>query len=154
MYNSNQVVPIELSNVRVLSTTYEKLLCVISEEQNEVLSAYDIPIKQQENETYGVSYTIVVKCASDKMCELYKSIKRCDITKSCYDLVVVKADWVYGGKSGVKLDAYFIRKLEPVIRINDAPKRMCNGEEDEVDEVIVVKEPQAGTKKIVVNKYI
>ena len=144
MSTSNQIVPIELSNVRVLSTTYEKLLCVISEEQNEVLSALDIPIKQQENETYGVSYTIVVKCASDKMCELYKSFKRCDITKSCYDLVVVKADWVYGGKSGVRLDAYFIRKLEPVIRINDALKRMCGGEEEEE---VVVLQPKKLLKK-------
>ena len=59
-------------------------------------------------------------------------------------VVVVKADWIYGGKSGVRLDAYFIRKLEPVIRINDALKRMCGGEEEEE---VVVLQPKKLLKK-------
>ena len=124
--------PIELSNVRVLSTTYEKLLITISQEQSELLSAIEIPVKEQDSETYGVSYTVVVKCASDRMCDLYKSIKRVDIIKACYDIVVIKVDWVYGGKSGIRLDAYFIRKLEPVLRVNESLLKMCAPEEEVV----------------------
>ena len=111
-----------------------------------IISALDIEFKTQESKTFGTSYTIVVKCANDRMCELYKSIKRCDITKACYDVVVVKADWMYGGKTGVRLDAYLLRTLEPVIRVNEVLERMWGVSDVVEDEVIAVKE-----KKIVVN---
>ena len=43
------------------------------------------------------------------------------------------------------MDAYFIRKLEPVIRINDALKRMCSGFEEE--EEVVIFQPKKLLKK-------
>ena len=103
--------PIELNNIRVLSTTFEKLLITINSEQTEFLKEIDMPFKITESEEYGTSYSTVVKCASDKMCALYSSIPRSEITKACYDIVVIKNEWVWQGKSGFRLDAYFIKKL-------------------------------------------
>ena len=117
---NNQINPIELNNIRVLSTTYEKLLCVVSQEQAEILRSQELEVKEQDSEEYGKSYLIAIKCASDKMCNLYKTIKRSDIVKGTYDIVGNVATWEYGSKSGLRLDGYFITKVEPVLTANPA----------------------------------
>jgi hypothetical protein len=114
---------IQLDNIRVLSTTYEKLLITINKEQSELLNGV-VEIKTRESDDYGTSYTVVVKVASDKMCDLYKTIKRKDVVKGCYDIVVNIVNWTWLDKSGVRLDAYFIKKLEPVITVNPILLRM------------------------------
>jgi hypothetical protein len=119
--------PIQLDNIRVLSTTYEKLLCVISKEQADLLTEKNITIREQDSEEYGKSYLVVVKCASDKMCDLYKTIKRRDIVKGNYDIVGNVAPWEYNGTSGIRLDGFFITKLETVITPNPTLMSMLLG---------------------------
>ena len=121
----NPINPIELNNIRVLSITYEKLLCIVSEEQADILRNNNLEVKELNSDEYGTSYSIPIKCASDKMCSLYKTINRSNITKGCYDICGVVANWTYSGKEGIRLDGYFIRKLEAVIPINPTLKRMC-----------------------------
>ena len=141
----NPINPIELNNIRVLSTTYEKLLCVVSEEQADLLRNLNLQVKEMNSEEYGLTYTIAIKCASDKMCNLYKTITRSSITVGCYDICGVVAVWTYSGKEGIRLDGYFIRKLETVIPINPILKRMC-GSMDLEGEITV---PTRKIKKVV-----
>ena len=135
---------IELNNIRVLSTTFEKLLITISEEQAEIikLSSLDIHIKEVESDEWGTSYTIVIKVCNDKMCDLYKTIKRKDIVKGLYDIVVTPTVWHWLDKSGTRLDAFFIRKNIPELKINLALMSLTNPIEliqDNGESVIVPK---------------
>ena len=125
----SQINPIELNNIRVLSTTFEKLMITISEEQADILREI-IPeaIKTRESEEYGTSYTVVVKVCSDKQCDLYKTIKRRDVEKGLYDIVVSPIDWTWLDKTGKRLDAYFIRKNIPELKANPVLARMINPE--------------------------
>lgn len=115
---------LELNNIRILSTTYEKLLIVVSEEQATMLATHNIECKQLVSEEHGISYSLAVKCASDKMCDLYKTIKRVDLAKGLYDMVGTPTRWEYGGKSGLRLDAYFIRRIEAVPVANPMLQRL------------------------------
>lgn len=119
---------IELNNIRVLSTTFEKLLITLSEEQAELIKLNDsgICIKTLESEEYGTSYTVVIKVANDKMCDLYKTIKRKDVTKGLYDIVVSPTNWTWQDKNGTRLDAFFIRKCEYEIKVNPALMSLTN----------------------------
>lgn len=138
--------PIELNNVRVLSTTYEKLLITINEEQSILLKGITgIVVKEKESEEYGTSYTVVIKVVNERLCDLYKTIKRKDVVKACYDIALVPVEWVWLDKTGVRLDAYMVKKLEPVIIINPALQRMIQGS------VVVADD---GPKKIKIPKLV
>lgn len=121
--------PTQLNNVRVLSTTYEKLLITITEDQaNLIRGIQGIVVKEKttEGSEYGVSYTIAVKVISDRLCDLYKTIKRRDIIKGCYDIAIMPVLWRYEGKSGFRIDAYMIKKLESIVRINPLIQRVIS----------------------------
>ena len=122
----NQSNLIELNNIRVLSTTFEKLLVVVSEEQAETIRGIGIDVKTLESDEYGTSYTIVIKVVNDKFCDLYNTIKRASITKGLYDIVVQPTEWKWLEKSGTRLDAYFIRKLEQTLKVNPTLMAMIN----------------------------
>ena len=131
------VSPIQLNNTRVLSDTYDKLLIVITKEVADDLISRDIAVKTMTHEEHGETYAVVIKCVSDKMCELYGSMKRSELGKGCYNIVAVVNSWEYGGNTGIRLDGYFIEKVESVPVINEVLKRMItptqNVEENEVN---------------------
>ena len=142
---------IELNNIRVLSTTFEKLLITITEEQADIIkvSATDIHIKTLESEEWGTSYTVVIKCCNDKMADLYKTIKRRDIVKGLYDIVVSPTVWNWLDKTGTRLDAFFIRKnIQPPV-INLALMTLTNPiiEEEPAELVVAPKRNSRTTKK-------
>ena len=58
----NPINPIELNNIRVLSITYEKLLCIVSEEQADILRNNNLEVKELNSDEYGTSYSIPIKC--------------------------------------------------------------------------------------------
>ena len=122
---------IELNNIRVLSCTFEKLLITISEEQADIIKL--IPdtsgiIKELESDKWGLSYTVVIKVCNDKMCDLYKTIKRKDIVKGLYDIVVSPTVWTWLDKTGTRLDAFFIRKNTPELKVNHTLMSLTNPE--------------------------
>ena len=114
----SQIQPIQLTNARVLSDNYEKLLVVITKEIADELTSRDIVVKTMTSEEHGESFAVVIKCVSDKMCALYGSLKRSEITKGCYNIVAVVNSWEYGGKTGLRLDGYFIEKVESIPVVN------------------------------------
>ena len=114
----SQIQPIQLTNARVLSDNYEKLLVVITKEIADELTSRDIVVKTMTSEEHGESFAVVIKCVSDKMCALYGSLKRSEITKGCYNIVAVVNSWEYGGKTGLRLDGYFIEKVESIAVVN------------------------------------
>ena len=155
--------PIELNNVRVLSTTYEKLLITINEEQSLLLkgitpsaSGDGVVVKEKESEEYGTSYTVVIKVVNDRLCDLYKTIKRKDVVKACYDIAIVPVEWVWLDKTGVRLDAYMVKKLEPVIIINPLLQRMIQGPGQVPVGVVVADDGTSrdGPKKIKIPKLV
>ena len=114
----SKIQPIKLNNARVLSDNYEKLLVVITKEIADDLTSRDIAVKTMTSEEHGESYAVVIKCVSDRMCALYGSLKRSEITKGCYNIVAVVNSWEYGGKTGLRLDGYFLEKVESVPVVN------------------------------------
>ena len=136
---------IELNNIRVLSTTFEKLLITITEEQADTikLNSPDIQIKTLESDEWGISYTVVIKVANDKMCDLYKTIIRKDIVKGLYDIVVTPTTWNWLDKTGTRLDAFFIRKNIPELKINLALMSLTS---PHIEPEVVVKKVNRNNK--------
>lgn len=136
---------IELNNIRVLSTTFEKLLITITEEQADTikLNSPDIQIKTLESDEWGTSYTVVIKVANDKMCDLYKTIIRKDIVKGLYDIVVTPTTWNWLDKTGTRLDAFFIRKNIPELKINLALMSLTS---PHIEPEVVVKKVNRNNK--------